>query len=174
MVKVKASSDGADITIPVRRYLMARMVVSVWLLFWLHAAGVLVLPLVAPGSSPSEGMWIGWSVGFIWLVFVLLRLLFGRERIRLRQGYLSIRKHLLGLGWTRTFELPAVRNTHAVEREPMPWWVQFTGLIFFENQNASVTFEYKGQQIRFGAQLDHSEALAVAKVLQEQISRLNR
>ena len=84
-------------------------------------------------------------------------MLVGKERILMGTSMLHVKRDVLGLGRTQTYELYKIRNLRVA---PQPTGPRDTGaaLRFSGLAGGLIAFEYEGKTIRFGAAIDETEA----------------
>jgi hypothetical protein len=161
--RIKDSVVGLDIRIPGRRDPVAIFVILLWSSIWFTA------PV---REGPSMRPWIPfWGLGCLWAFVALLRLLFQQERIRLHHGVMTIRRSILGLGFTHTYDGTTIRNLRVMESARWPWYLYFTGATFLEHNNGSIAFDNGFSTIRFAANVGPAEATALVNRLSTHLGR---
>jgi hypothetical protein len=102
-------------------------------------------------------------LGFI----LLLWLTTGREVITLDVAHLQIRKEVLGIGWSKKYQLTdvsAVRASCFLDPKANGKWNA-------DHVRAALYFNYIGKMRRFGSELSMQDALLVEKTIQSFLAR---
>lgn len=171
--RVESTPGGIEATIPMRRNYFLIAVMAFWLFFWAHSLFQLAPQIQHPSQTmhnpPPPELFpifiVVWIIGGVFAVTVFFWNLAGRERIALQSGGdLTIRREVFGLGWTRHYELSAVKALRVVEsgvdavfglRQSDPFGVR----------GGPFAFDYGAKTIRFGAGLEVAEAKYVLSKL---------
>ena len=186
--------DGVALRVilPPRRSAFMIVFLALWLAMWFAAASSVRHELSAPGPTPGRAfvaVWLAlWILGGVFMAFIFLWMLFGRELIELRPDQLVLSKSLFGLPRSRAYDLTHVRGLRVGPVVPP----LFDGLTFqrifdkkarrrydFTDATAAwglgggpIVFDYGPQTIRCGACLDEAEGKIVVERLRRRNSRL--
>jgi hypothetical protein len=141
----------------------------VWLAGWGVGLKYSVGLLTSVPSPPSDlilfmAVWIPmWIVGGFWALRTLAWMLGGLEEIEIDESFIRVRRHVLGLGRTRSFDR---RNAQHLRTVPAPDNVPE----FFGGRRAldgSLAFDYGARTVRIAEGLDEAEARRLLTRIQE-------
>ena len=166
---ITGGPEGLEIVIPARRSLLVLLFLGVWLVGWLMGEMTAVAPLFSRRPTGLEGLlliWlIFWTLGGGLAAYIWLWMLVGKERILMGTSALHVKRDLLGLGRTRTYEFYKIRNLRVA---PQPAGPRGTGNFKFSGvMGGLIALEYEGKTIRFGAGLDEAEAQLIVERMQQ-------
>lgn len=161
---------GVEVSIPSRRPVVAVLFLTLWLALWLIGEVSEIERLIVPsGVHADKGDVAGDLAGLAWLVlwtllgaiafFSLLWHIGGRETLSIDNDALILRRATFGLGFSRHFQLSAVKDFRAVDidvaaprrRDPFGW------------QSGHLAFDYGASTVRFGAGVDLAEAKSLVE-----------
>ena len=157
---ITGGPEGLEIVIPARRHLAVLLFLGVWLVGWLMGEVTAVSQLFSRRPGGAEGIlliWlIFWTLGGGFAAYIWLWMLVGKERILMGTSMLHVKRDVLGLGRTRTYELYRIRNLRVA---PQPTGPRDTGaaLKFAGLAGGLIAFEHEGKTIRFGAAIAETE-----------------
>ncbi len=158
---ITGGPEGLEIVIPARRHLLALLFLGVWLVGWLVGEMTVIAHVFSGRATGPEAillLWlIFWTSGGVLAASVWLWMLVGKERVLVGASTLRVKRDMLGLGWTRVYELCKIRNLRVA---PQPIGPRDMGVALRVSGLAGgvIAFEYEGKTIRFGAGLDEAEA----------------
>jgi len=158
--RVESASGGIEITIPARRNYFALAIVAVWLCVWVFGAnGFFSHPQALNHGRTNEippFFLVFWILGVSFAALILLWNLAGRERVVVHSDALSIRREVLGVGWTRSYELRSVKALRVVETiGPMVFGMRQNDPFGFAH--GPIAFDYGAKTIRFGTGIEVAE-----------------
>jgi hypothetical protein len=84
---------------------------------------------------------------------------------------MTIRRSVVGLGFTHTYDGTAIRNLRVMESARWPWYLYFTGATFLEHKNGAIAFDHGSSTIRFAAHIGQAEAAALVNRLSAHLGR---
>ena len=170
---ITGGPEGLEIVIPVRRQVVALLFLGVWLAGW-FVGEVTAITRVFSGRPDDPEAFL-----FIWLIFwtaggsvaacLWLWMLAGKERILMGSSALRIKREVLGLGPTHTYELFRIRNLRVAPYAAGPRDTRAT-LGMSGIAGGPIAFEYEEKTVRFGAALDQPEAQAIVDRMRQRFS----
>ncbi len=106
---------------------------------------------------------IGWTIGGIFFLIIILWIWVRKETITLSQNILRIERKVLGIGKSRRYSLPDVKNcrlnTSAGSRNVGWGFGSWSGgFDFWGFSSAALAFDYGMRIIRFAYEIDEPEA----------------
>ena len=158
---IAGGPEGLEIAIPARRHLLVLLFLGVWLVGWLMGETTVIAQLFSRGPAGPAAfllIWlIFWTVGGGVVGYIWLWMLVGKERILMGTSMLHVKRDVLGLGRTQTYELYKIRNLRVA---PQPSGPRDTGAVlrFSGLAGGLIAFEHAGKTVRFGAAIDETEA----------------
>lgn len=155
--------SGFEVVIPARKHLLLLVFLAFWLVGWGVGEMVLFHRLRVIGApEPFVFAWLGaWTIGGLWVLYLWLWMLVGKERVRLQSNSLQIRKEILFYARNREFEVAHIRRLRVAPIEFRPAArLRLLGL-----GGGLLAFDYGARTFRFGAGLDEAEAREVAGAL---------
>ena len=155
--------DGYRVVIPARRNWFVLIFLCAWLGGWVFGELSASDELFRGGDKTPIGFlsfWlVGWTVGGIFAAATLLWQLAGREVIAVNSSILSYRAEAFGIGRTRLFRAPDVKNLRATDYaistfgNQRTWYPPIIGSGF-----GPVAFDYGARTFRIAPSLDEAEA----------------
>jgi len=167
---ITGGPEGLEIVIPARRHLLVLLFLGVWLVGWLMGEMTAIAHLFSGRSSGPEGfilIWlVFWTLGGGFAAYIWLWMLVGKERILIGTSTLHVKRDVLGLGRTRTYELYKIRNLRVA---PQPTGPRDAGAAFRLSGLAGglIAFECEGKTIRFGAAIDEPEGQMIVERMKQ-------
>lgn len=174
--RVKETGTLLQITVPSRKHWFQMAFIGLWLLFWLGGVlgvgGAMFSEIAHSGNdtdffAPTFFMlvWLTfWAVGGSFALLWLLWQLFGEELIEANFSTLTIKRHIFGLGQTKTFD-----NRHITELHVTPlihshacWGRRNQWQTLFEGP---LTFDYGAQTFRYANGATKAEARQIITLL---------
>jgi hypothetical protein len=169
-VEIQPIGGGVEAVIPAKTNWIFVIFFSVILYGWVWGEWAISKALLFPtpefAESGSNWFFILWLIGWTWaglhILLAVLWNLFGRERFRVTRSDVSLRREILGFGFTKMFEPRAVVDLRAVEcpdrlfgflSPNLPW----------QRGGGPLAFDYGSKTISFGAGIDQSEASRVVE-----------
>ncbi len=160
---------GVLVVIPSRAHWFVVLFLTAWLGGWamgeISALRTLLYPEEGTGLQLFLLFWVvGWTLGGGFALLSLAWMLAGEERVRVRDGVLSIKADLLGFGRTRSYDLAQVgrlRVTGPRDARSRRWDLPVPGA----SGDGIIAFDYGAKTVRFGAGIDEAEARAIVEHL---------
>ena len=159
---------GVELQIAAKKEWSNLLVLPVWLVGWTFGGFMAAKSVIYPSPSTPRlfiSLWlIGWALGETWAAYQLLWSAFGKEVVKVQQGFLTIKRDILGFGSTRSFLTDTVTNLRASGFFPSnSYWENYFAQI--KLAGGTVGFDVQGKTHRFGIQLTESEARNVVEGL---------
>ncbi len=166
--RIAIRENGTEVSIsnPTRRY----MPVVLFLLLWLGGWGMGELFAIgqlfggSPGmAGPFLALWLtGWSIAGVVVWWIVLRQLFGVEKLFIRDGSLTLEKGVWILRRRRTWPLAQVSNIRLFHADdPGPRSRLAGGAIAFDTRHGTRSF---------GSQMDSAEARAACAAIRRHVA----
>jgi hypothetical protein len=159
--RLTAIPGGIELSIPSRRNYFIAAFMAFWLCCWAFGLVAVTHQLLHPTEHTPRlflAAWLGgWILGGGFAILALSWMLAGRERVTVANDALTIRREVSALGWSRHYELSAVRNLRVVDN-PLPTPFGFDRRDPFGLSSGPFVFDYGARSRTFGAGLDVAEA----------------
>jgi hypothetical protein len=138
---------GLRVSIPPRRGWVL-LFFAVWLSFWTFSGIQAGRGLLKHFSLFTAFWMIGWVFAELWVSFGILYTLAGREIIAANADALTCKKEILGLGFSRSYLAPEIRNLRFQPEMGAG-----------RSRRASrIAFDYGAKTISFGRDVDEAES----------------
>jgi hypothetical protein len=166
----RQTSDGLEICIPAKRNVFLLLFLSAWLVGWSFGEVMVLRELLfGEGDAPDLflAVWLTmWSLGGGFAIYAWLRMLAGRELVRLGGGVLAIRNEVLGVGRTKEYDLVHVKNLRV---EPIALFsMDMSGALrFWGVGGGPLAFDYGSKTVRLAAGLNDAEVRQVIQDLRD-------
>jgi hypothetical protein len=169
-VDIRSMGGGVEVVIPTRANWVFVAFFSIFLCGWFWgewtSGKALLFPTQELAESGSAWLLMLWLVGWTWaglhVLLAILWNLFGRERFRMTRGEVSLRREILGFGYTKVFVPGAVENLRAVEA-PDRLFSFLAPNLPWQKGNHPLAFDDGTKTISFGAGIDYAEASRVVE-----------
>lgn len=172
--QIENTNDGLRISIPVKKNYFLLLFLSFWLFGWVFGEGMSLTELTS-GKSSADGFlffWLcAWTVGGVFAIGTWLWNLKGKEVININSIELQHIRQVMGLRWSREYELSSVTNL----RTQAPAYSMFGsrgGMDFWGLAGGVIAFDYGPNTYRFGVQLDEAEANHIVSVVKQRYKNL--
>jgi len=168
-------SQSLRIVLPVKAEWYRRLLHGMWFLIWMAGEAVLVLGLLGRQPVPPlpQPVLVAFLAAFTAAGgFVLYRLLWylaGREIYVVRRDGLTVRREIEGVGFTRSFERPAIRRITGSRLKfdvVYPSW----GRMFIGHGEGEILIEVDGKTREYGKGLEVEEARILASLMQQELN----
>ena len=163
---IEGGPEGLEIIIPAGRNLFAVVFLGVWLVGWLVGEVTAIAAITSTGNLAADAfllLWLTfWTIGGCVAAYTWLWMLVGKERILMGASTLCVKRDILGLGRTRTYELFRIRDLRVVAQADMPRAPR----IAFRPWGAAgglIAFDYEGKTIRLGGAIEAAEARMIVE-----------
>lgn len=175
------SPEGLEVIVPAPRVWPLVVFLGFWLAGWLTGEAFALRQLLGPAPLPVRlflAVWLaGWTLGGAGALGVVVWMLVGHERVRLRPDALVIQWEAFGLGPRRSYALDRIQDLRAPELPALPVLrpprgdgvpaagKARTALRLVGVGGPGIVFRYDGRPVRFGVALDPLEARHVVTQL---------
>jgi hypothetical protein len=161
----REGTAGPEIVIPARRNWALLVVMPVWLSLWIlgitRAASEVASGRARGGEADFLSLWAAGAVfGASLVAYAWLWNAIGREVVGRRPGVLAIRREVAGLGRTREYALPDVRNLR-VSLPPADASGWAASMRMWRGGPGLIAFDHGARTVRFGDGIDEAEATIV-------------
>jgi hypothetical protein len=158
---IAGGPEGLEIIIPARRHLLVLLFLGVWLVGWLMGEMTVTAQFFSrrpAGAAAFLLIWLMfWTLGGGLAAYIWLWMLVGKERILMGTSMLQMKRDVLGVGRTQTYEFYKIRNLRVASEPTGPRdagaALRLAGLV-----GGLIAFEHEGKTVRFGAGIDETEA----------------
>lgn len=166
--------EGYRISIPVK----STWLVSTPAMFFLGACGMAVLygidrfvryEAMATSGIPAVVTVVGMTVGCLCILYWWLWMVAGGETIAADDKTLSVKRDILGIGHTRSYDLLFVRDLRVELIPPTPQ-THLTMINWRGGGGCCLAFDYHGEPQYFGIGLFEDEAHALVKAVRRRVS----
>ncbi len=171
--------DQLTIRIPSRKNWLQIPFLLFRLIFWFFAW---ILTATTLFTAPFEAgffmifLLIGWTIGGLFTANILLWILFGEEQITVSYDLFSVRRQILGIGHTKSYEMVAVKALR-VGQYPLPKSVwngrRHQNVSTVWKMDGPITFDYGAKTHRLGDGVDEAEAKQIVKIMQQHFPKLS-
>lgn len=172
---IRSEAGVLSIACPPRRNWLLLLFLMAWLGGWTIAGTSTFTEVTAPGEHQAFlAFWlVGWAVGELWVLTIVLWQLTGLEKLFIVHGNLIQRVSIAGFGRNREFRGAEVRNLRATTPMLSAWMDQrsFVPPTFGSGYGA-IAFDYGATTYRIGAGLDEAEARQIVATLSKQNPRM--
>ncbi len=163
--------EGLLVSTPVRKHWFIILFLPVWLVGWVFAEVTVGSELLDFESAQGEPVlfliaWFTmWTIGGLFAIAILLWSLFGLEKVAVAGSSITIRREVLGLGFTREYDLSHATNLR-VAADSFNMFDPRAGLRFWGIGGGLIAFDYGSSTVRFASGVDEAEASRiVARVI---------
>jgi hypothetical protein len=167
---VSGGPEGLEIVIPARRNPFVLLFLGVWLAGWATGELSALGDLLSGRPRGFEGfllLWLTlWTAAGALAAYAWLWMLVGKERILVGTSTLRIKRDILGLGRTRTFELFRIRNLRVAPGPAGPRDLT-AALTLAGLTRGLIAFEHEGKTVRFGVSLEPAEAQMIVERMKQ-------
>ena len=162
---VRSHAGRLEIVIPAPCNILVAIFLAAWLGAWCFSERWAIQALLHGKDSNAPLaliLWfVGWTVGGIWTLIVLLWQFAGREILKLTPRTLSLQSEVLRIGVTREYSIEDVRNVRAVTIGDYSAW----GWSVVPRGDDGLAFDYRSQTVHFGTWLNEPEASQIINEL---------
>lgn len=173
-VSMKRSENELSIVILSSVDKLKNRLLILWLLLW-SISGLIVLSqyfvMPDPNTKTAIIVWMGFWAYFEYKIFhAYLWRKSGKEKIKIQEKKLLYKRDVSGRGKIKTFETDFIKDLRLIEPKESS---------FFESLNNSywviagekLAFDYYGNEVKFGLQLEEADAKALIKVMIKEIKK---
>jgi hypothetical protein len=170
---IEGGPEGLKIVIPARSNLFALIFLGIWLVGWCMGEATAIARVASTGKiaeDPLLLMWLTvWTVGGCVAVYSWLWMLAGKEHLLMGSSVLRMKRDILGLGRTRTYELFKIRNLRVATQPAVP---RNSRSVFrpWGLTGGPIAFDFEGEIIRFGGPLDPGEAQMIVDRMRQRFA----
>jgi len=150
-----------QISIPSKKNWFALLFGTAWLGGWyfgLKSVGNMFSHDIT--NSEASGFiifWtIGWTIGGLAIIFLLLWGYFGKEQFDYKNGNVRFSKTVFGLGVTRNLKATEIENIHS--QDGSDGWSEGNRWAFWGLGKGKIVFDYGLKTFSFGLAVDDAEA----------------
>jgi hypothetical protein len=157
-----AAGSKLIISLPTHEGWLRFPILVYWLMGWIFGELATVNELNQQGLKNGSAFFLIWAV--LWTAgggYALLDLfwqVWGRQDLIVESTFLTHRRGMFGLGWSKRYELAHMRNVRVVSR-PRPG-----------RYDSVIAFDYDTQTIRIGSDMDELEAKQIAHTVRKYVS----
>lgn len=149
-----------------------RKLLILWLVLWTISGFIVFSQYFHVTDKDTKAaiiVWLGFWAYFEYKIFrAFLWRTYGIEKIKIRKGKLFYKRDISGRGKIKVFDAEMLKDLRVAEPKENS---------FFEDLNNSywviagekLAFDYYGKEIKFGIQLEESDAKALHKLIEKSI-----
>jgi hypothetical protein len=165
---INREGSSLEITIPTNKNWFNIIFLGAWLGGWyvgeMSAIGHVVDDNIALLDSWFLIFWlIGWTIGGIAVILILLWIVGGKETVNVDDGEITIGKEIFGLGNYKTYKISTIKYLALARRLDRDRWGQSMDRYLLKN--GLIEFDYGLRTIRFASGVDVAEARHLIEVL---------
>ena len=167
--------EGVTVSAPARRNWLILLVLTAWLCVWTFGGTVAMSEVLHPGPDQAFlVLWlVGWLLGELYAVSILLWQLAGREELTFSGGNLIHRVAVGALGHAREFSGANIKHLRPSLEASAPWTDQRRWRPpLFGSGHGAIAFDYGAKTYRIGAGLDEAEGRLVLAEIQKRFPRM--
>lgn len=147
----------------------SRLVLSI-LVLWLIGGVVMIWNFPTIDQDKTKLVVVVWLAFWLYFFYVLFRLYrwkkFGHEIIKVVKGTLKYKKDVKGRGWVLDYELDKIKKLRSSETES-PGWLKNIGGDFWNTDCDSIRFDYEDKEVSLGFQLSKPERMKLIQLIGE-------
>ena len=173
-ISIKRSENELSIVILSLINKVKNRFLFLWFILW-SISGLIVLSqyfiMPDPNTKTAIIVWMGFWAYFEYKIFhAYLWRKSGKEKIKINDKKLLYKRDVLGRGKIKMYDIDIIKNLRLIEPKEDS---------FIENLNNSywviggekLAFDYYGREIKFGLQLDETDAKALLKLMKNETKR---
>jgi len=164
--------SGLEIQIASPNNIFMLIFLPIWFTGW-TVGGIATISHVVSGKAGEELLfmliWLCmWLVAELFVLYVFLWGVFGREIISIQHGNLEIKRSILGHGPSKKFQISKIKNLRAAGffASMMSWSLNMS---YWGISGGTVAFDYDGKTKRFGLHLNEADANQLVNNLKTKI-----
>ena len=171
-ISIKRYENEVSIVIISLKEKVKNILLTIYLALW-SLSGIIVfsqyLVISDPNTKAALLVWMGFWTYFEFKIFrAYMWRKFGVEKIKLRGNKFQYKKDRAGKGKVKSYDYEFIKDLRYIEPKENS---------FFENINNSywviagekLAFDYYGKEIKFGIQLEETDAKALLKLISKEI-----
>lgn len=166
-----SSEQGLSIVILSSIDNFKKYILFFWLLAWTVCGALVFTEIFKIQDSNTKIAFIVWMAFWAYFEYKVLTAFiwrqFGKEKIKINNGNLLIKKDISGRGKTQSYQIDFIKDLR----------LRTTENSFLESLNKSywvvagevLAFDYYGKEIKFGIQLPENEAKEILNIIKQKI-----
>jgi hypothetical protein len=145
------------ISIPMTKKPFLILFLLIWLGGW-TVGGISIGSRLLHEFVPFDAFWMcGWALGETMVTYTMIRMLGGRDILQVTNGIVEIRKEAFGLGFSKQYLLPEIRDIRFLPELG-------SGK---RHSESGIAFDYGAKTVKFGDGIDESEAKQLISTIRE-------
>lgn len=174
---IEKTINGINISVPSKKNWFLLLFSSIWLIGWLvgfmFTFGMIFLRDINDDISSSLFIYFWlfmWTVGGLFIIFILLWGYFGKETFTTENNYVKFEKTVFGIGKKAKFEKTELRNFRTNINENSNWFYG-NQMVMYGLGPGNIKFDYGLKSYSFAAAVDEAEANYIVGLLKEIFDR---
>ena len=172
-LRIFRDTDGFHLLLPVKAERYRRLLHLVWVGVGLAVMGLLAaallgwVPVPMPPRPALLGMLLVLTAGWLYVLYRFLWYASGRERFTVTRDTVRVRREILGIGISHTYEREKIRNIRAGQfdyRVIYPSW----GRMFIGHGEGEILIDTFSGTHAYGRGLEEDEARKLATLIREE------
>lgn len=173
-ISIKKKEDELSVVILPLAEKRKNNLLLVWLLLW-SLSGLVILSQFFVISDVNTKIavlvWLAFWAYFEYKIVNAYRWRkSGKEKIKIRENKFLYKRDISGKGAVKTYEIDFIKNVRLVENKDESFMESLNNS-YWVIAGEKLVFDYSGKEIRFGLQLEDTDAKALLKLLQNQIKK---
>ena len=164
--KIINNGDSIEIVIPTKKRILIILFFAAWLGGWYFG---LVNALTSLSKNINNGFmlfWLaGWSLGGLFAITTILWMLFGNKYIKSDSQYLHIKRGILKIGRTKSYEKLHISNLKIIPEDDFSYFDRGSYKTIFGYKTGKLRFDYGHKTITFASMIDNAEAEHIKKMI---------
>lgn len=169
-ISVVRNEKGTSIVISSMADRKKSRTVAIILLFWVVGGIAMIVGFPSITEDNAKIVMLIWLAFWLYFLYVLVRLWrwkrYGHEVMKINNGVLKYKKDVKGRGWVFDFQLDKIQKLRTSEAEN-PNWLRNIGGDFWNTDCDSIRFNYEDREMSLGFQLEKSDRMKLISVLGE-------
>jgi len=173
-ISIKRKEDEISIVILSSVDKTKNMLLFIWFFLW-TLSGIIVITqyfmLTDPDTKAAIIVWLGFWAYFEYKIFkAFMWRKFGLEKIKLREGTLFYKRDVAGKGKIKVFEVDFIKDMRMIEPREN-YFLESLNNSYWMVAGEKLAFDYYGKEIRFGIQLEVTDAKNLFNVIESEINK---
>lgn len=146
----------------------------IWFVLW-SISGLIVLSqyfiMQDPNTKTAIIVWMGFWAYFEYKIFhAYLWRKSGKEKIKINDKKLLYKRDVSGGGKIKTYETDFIKDLRLIEPKENSFMEDLNNS-YWVIGGEKLTFDYYGKEVKFGLQLDETDAMALLKLIKNELKK---
>lgn len=173
-ISVQQKENELSIVILALQDKIKNIFLFLWVFLW-TLSGIIIFSqyflLTDPGTKTVLIVWMGFWAYFEYKIIKAYRWRkFGKEIIKIRDGKFLYKRDVSGKGKIKEYQIDFIKDIRHIEPQENSFFESLNDS-YWVISNEKLAFDYYGAEIKFGIQLDESDAKSLLKRIKNRISK---